>query len=254
MNVHRTAQRGFQEGAGAYERGRPHYPAEAIEWLVAETGLGAGRVVVDVGAGTGKLTRALVSSGAEVLAVEPVSAMRAVLQRAAPSVRLLDGAAENLPLPDASVDLITVAQAFHWFEGPRALAEFHRVLRPAGQLVLVWNRRIAEQPVWCSMGEITEPYRGDTPAHATGAWRAAFTESSLFVSAGEFTRAWEQDADIEQLIDRVLSTSFLAALPDGERDAVSDRLRQALAGAPEPLSLGYVCEALLFERTICGMR
>ncbi len=163
MSIHDEARRGFGRGADAYERGRPGYPPKAIRWLERRLELGPGRTVVDVGAGTGKLTRELVASGADVLAVEPVPAMRAVLERAVPEARALEGTAESLPVGDGSVDAIVVAQAFHWFDGPAALAEFHRVLRPDGRIALIWNRRLREQPLHRAISEIIEPYRGDTP-------------------------------------------------------------------------------------------
>ena len=134
MSIREEASRGFGQGAAAYERGRPGYPAEAIRWLVADLRLDPGRTVLDVGAGTGKLTRELVSSGATVVAVEPVPAMRAVLEQAVPAARALEGTAEALPIADASVDAIVAGSAFHWFDGPAAVAEFHRVLRAGGRL------------------------------------------------------------------------------------------------------------------------
>src|SRR5438067_5347592 len=128
MSVHESARRGFERQADAYERGRPPYPCEATSWLVEMLRLGPARTVVDVGAGTGKLTRALLPSGAELIAVEPVAAMRNVLERELPIARALDGTAESLPLPNAAADAIVVGQAFHWFDAPAALREFHRVL------------------------------------------------------------------------------------------------------------------------------
>src|SRR5437764_13284392 len=98
MSIHEEASRGFQQGAAAYERGRPGYPRDAIAWLAVQLGLAPGRTVLDIGAGTGKLTRELVQYGAEVIAVEPVPAMRAVLERAVPAARAIDGTAEAVPL------------------------------------------------------------------------------------------------------------------------------------------------------------
>src|SRR5579884_3065432 len=165
MEIHKEARRGFQAGAAAYERGRPGYPAGAIEWLCAALDLRPGRTVLDVGAGTGKLTRELVASGAEVVAVEPVPAMRAVLADVVPSARVLDGTAEALPVADQSADAITVAQAFHWFDVPRTMAEFHRVLRTGGRFALIWNRRRLDQPLQSQIDAITDRYHGDTPSH-----------------------------------------------------------------------------------------
>jgi ubiquinone/menaquinone biosynthesis C-methylase UbiE len=122
--------RSFELVADVYERARPEYPPEAVAWLAEKLGLAAGRTVLDLGAGTGKLTRALVPTGARVIAVEPGERMLAELRRAVPGVEALRGAAEAIPLRDDSVDAITVGQAFHWFRHDEAVPELHRVLRP----------------------------------------------------------------------------------------------------------------------------
>ena len=175
--VHRAAATGFARSVEAYERGRPDYPPEALAHLQRELDLRGGRTVVDLAAGSGKLTRQLASLECEVIAVEPVDEMRAAIGE---GIRALDGTAEVIPLPDASADAVTVAQAFHWFDGPRALAEIARVLRPGGALALVWNRRPVESsPLHAAISDIIAPYRGDAPAHASGEWREAFADSEL---------------------------------------------------------------------------
>ncbi len=126
------AAEGVGRAADAYERGRPAYPVPAVAWLAEALGVAPGTVVVDLGAGTGKLTRMLAAYGATLVAVEPVAAMRAKLAASMPGMRALEGTAESMPLPDGSADAVTVGQAFHWFDGERALAEIHRVLRPHG--------------------------------------------------------------------------------------------------------------------------
>jgi SAM-dependent methyltransferase len=195
--------------------------------------------VVDLAAGSGKLTRQLVALGCEVIAVEPVDEMRAAIGE---GIRTLKGTAEAIPLPDASADAVTVAQAFHWFDGPKALAEIARVLRPGGALALVWNRRpIESSPLHAAISEIINPYRDDAPAHATGAWRDAFASGELT----EWTLAWSQHMDADALADRVGSTSFVAALDDAERERVLARVR-ALA-ADGPVDLPYVCEVHLWR-------
>jgi SAM-dependent methyltransferase len=133
------AAQSFASVAGVYERARPEYPEAAVDWLASRLDLGPGRTVVDLAAGTGKLTRMLVPTRARVIAVEPVPEMLAELRRAAPEAQALQGTAEAIPLPDAGADAVTVAQAFHWFDPPRALREIARVLRPGGRLGLIWN-------------------------------------------------------------------------------------------------------------------
>jgi ubiquinone/menaquinone biosynthesis C-methylase UbiE len=224
--IHPSA-RGFAVGSKAYERGRPGYHPQAVAWLGERLGLGPERTVVDVAAGTGKLTRLLVATGADVVAVEPVAEMRARLAEAVPGVRAQAGTAEALPLRAASVDAVTVAQAFHWFDGPAALTEFARVLRPGGGLGLLWNVRDEGDPVQAAITEIIEPLRGDTPTHRTGAWRRAFDDDRRrFTPLVEHRVGYEQGPlDAEGLADRVASTSFIAALADGRRAEVLDRVR-----------------------------
>ncbi|HTU87348.1 MAG TPA: class I SAM-dependent methyltransferase [Solirubrobacteraceae bacterium] len=250
MTVHDSASRGFQLGADAYERGRPGYPQDAIDWLRAQLDLTPGRTVLDVGAGTGKLTRQLVATGATVLAVEPVPGMRAVLERVVPEATAMEGTAEALPVGDGAVDAVTVGQAFHWFDVPITLAEFHRVLRPtpAGRFGLIWNRRRMDQPLHREISAIIEPYHGDTPRHLHGAWREPVETSELFTKVEELEVPSEQVVDVDGVVDRVGSTSFIAALPDSDREAVLGRVRALAERHPAPLRLEYVTEAYVYER------
>jgi SAM-dependent methyltransferase len=238
--VHRAAATGFARGVEAYERGRPDYPPEALAYLQREFDLRPGRTVVDLAAGSGKLTRQLASLGCDVIAVEPVDEMRAAIGE---GIRAIDGTAEAIPLPDSSADAVTVAQAFHWFDGAKALAEIARVLRPGGALALVWNRRPVESsPLHAAISEIIAPYRGDAPAHSSGAWREAFAGRELAERRFEFT----QRLDADGLADRVGSTSFVAALDEADRAPLLARVR-ALAqdGA---VDVPYVCELHLWRR------
>jgi SAM-dependent methyltransferase len=243
VSIRDAARVGFQRSAAAYERSRPGYPPEAVGWLFGQLRLGPGRTVLDVGAGTGKLTRELAASGADIVAVEPVPAMRAMLEQAVPAARALDGTAEALPIDDESIDAIAVAQAFHWFDVPRALAEFHRVLRPCGRFALIWNRRRLEQPIHREISAIIEPYRRDTPSHQRGEWRQPLASSGLFAPVADLELPTEQEVDVEGVVDRVGSTSFIGALPDPERAEVLSRVRDMAAGWGESLRLGYTTEA-----------
>src|SRR4051812_13713682 len=136
MGVHRVAAQGFAAAGQVYERGRPDYPPEAIACLVTHLRIGPGSTVVDVGAGTGKLTQLLLDTGAQVTAVEPVADMRLAFARPLPGVPILEGTAEALPLASGTADALVAGAAFHWFDGPAALREIHRVLRPGGGLGL----------------------------------------------------------------------------------------------------------------------
>ena len=144
--VHQAAARGFQAAADAYERSRPDYPSQAIDRLVQELEIGRAATVLDLGAGTGKLTRMLIHTGARLVAVEPVDAMRHTFVEAVPGVPVVGGTAEAMPFADGVFDAVIIAQAFHWFHGVDALQEIHRVLRPSGRLGLIWNIRDDSAP------------------------------------------------------------------------------------------------------------
>jgi SAM-dependent methyltransferase len=236
--IHPTA-RAFDGAADAYERGRPGYPPDAVAWLAAVLGLGPGTTVVDLAAGTGKLTRLLVPTGSRVIAVEPLAGMRAALAAQVPGVRVVDGTAEDSGLASGLADAVTVAQAFHWFDGPAALAEIHRVLRPAGRLGLLWNRRDLTQDLQRDLDQVIERHRGETPSHAGDRWRQAFDETTLFGPLSVASFAHDQQLDADGVVARVLSISFNASLPDAERRRVEADLRAIARRHGEPLVLRY---------------
>jgi SAM-dependent methyltransferase len=158
--------RSFESVAAEYERHRPEYPEEAVRWAAEQLGLAPGARVLDVGAGTGKLTRGLVAVDFEVVAVEPGAAMLAQLRLAVPEAEALEGPAEAIPLPDGSVQAAFAGQAFHWFDGPRALPELHRVIKRGGGLVLLWNWWDERDPLQRELGELigyagSEPYQDE---------------------------------------------------------------------------------------------
>jgi len=247
VSIDPVAAAGFGAAADVYERARPSYPQEAVDWLVERTALGAGKTVVDVGAGTGKLTRLLVPSGARVVAVEPVAEMRARLREAAPGAEALQGTAEAVPLADGAADVATVAQAFHWFDHARALPELHRVLKPGGALVLVWNMRDLADPLQQRVEDLLAPLRPESDAQA-GAWREPLARSPLFGEPEEARFRHEQLFTVEGLCERVASTSFVAAMPTDEREELLDRVRALAAGVPEPFAFPYVTEVSVARR------
>jgi SAM-dependent methyltransferase len=239
--IHRAAAEGFARSAGAYARGRPGYPPEALALLLSR--LPAAGTVLDLAAGTGALTRPLMEAGLDAIAVEPVAEMRAALP---PTVRALEGTAEAIPLDAGSVDAVVVGQAFHWFDGDAALAEIHRVLRPEGLLALFWNVRVLPHPVHAAIDDLIAPYRGDVPSHRSGAWRAALDRTHLFGPVEEHSFDNSHAADGEVLAARVGSTSFIAALDPAEREKVLQRAR-ALAGEGT-VTLPYRTEVQLCTR------
>jgi SAM-dependent methyltransferase len=241
--LHPAAERGFARAAGEYRRGRPGYPADALEYLARRLGLGAGRTVVDLAAGTGALTRSLLATGSDVIAVEPVAEMRAELPEGATA---LDGTAERIPLDAACADAVTVAQAFHWFDGDAALAEIHRVLRPGGSLALVWNRRVTDDPINRAIEALVAPHRGAVPSHARSDWRAPFARTELFGPLEERSFSNEQTLDADGMADRIGSISFVAALPADERARLIAAARELAADGP--LTIPYRTEVQVWDR------
>jgi SAM-dependent methyltransferase len=247
MSVHRAA-RGFDSAAGVYDRVRPDYPPEAVGWLVQTLDLRAGRTVLDLAAGTGKLTAPLVGTGARVIAVEPSEGMLAVLRQSAPEAEALVGTAERIPLPDGSADAVTVAQAFHWFANEVALTEIHRVLKPGGALALVWNRRDLSAPAHALLEEVMARSVGDTPRHRDGDWERALEDSPLFEPLASTELPNDQLQTPEGLAERAASTSFIAAMEEAERRELLDEVRRRAAALPQPIVLPHVCELFAFER------
>jgi SAM-dependent methyltransferase len=230
--IHEAAARGFAQAVADYERGRPGYPPAAVERLCEAAGIGPGRAVLDLAAGTGKLTRLLVPTGAEVVAVEPVEQMRAALARALPEATALAGTAEDLPLPDDSVDAVVAGSAFHWFRGDEALEEVHRVLRPGGRLGLLWNVRDESVRWVAELTAIMEPYRGAAPGYRSGAWQDAFARTALFTPLRREGFEHVHRLEPEAIVARVASVSFVAALPESDRATVLARVRALLARDP----------------------
>jgi SAM-dependent methyltransferase len=232
----RDAAQGFDSTADAYERARPSYPAEAVAHVVGHGRIGPGRRVLDLAAGTGKLTRLLVPSGAEVVAVEPVAGMRDRLVAARPGVEVLDGTAEVLPLPAASVDVVTVAQAIHWFDAAAAHAEIGRVLRPGGHLFLLWNTRDRAHDWVRAFGDLLvdgpdaeRPY----DSYYDVDYAAVVADAGGYTPVELWSHDWAQPCDEDLLVARAESVSVVGALPPGERRRVLDRVRTLARTHPD---------------------
>jgi SAM-dependent methyltransferase len=215
----------FGRVAGEYERGRPGYPRAAIDWLLGERPL----EVLDVGAGTGKLTAALAGAGHRVIAVEPLPEMRAILAAGLPEVRTLAGSAEALPLPDACVDAVAVGSAFHWFDRARALGEIKRVLRGPGVLGLLGNSFDTSSPWAARVREILGPPALQRPGH----WPSVeqLEDDFAVVEDREFPHV--QVLDRASLRDLAVSRSSLAVLSEAERERVLETLDRLWLEQPE---------------------
>src|ERR1700733_8601686 len=232
-DVHDAALQGFSRAAVSYGRGRPGYPEALLAWLQQKLRLGPETTAVDLGAGTGKSSQLLLRTGAHVLAVEPVDAMRVQLLQSLPGLTAIAGTARSMPLEDASLDAVVCAQAFHWFANREALQEIHRVLRPRGKLGLVWNVRDEAVDWVAAITAIMAPYEGDAPRFHTGQWPRMFP-NELFSDPEEFSVPQQHTGSAQQvIIDRFLSVSFIAALPQVERVEVAARLSALITTHPQ---------------------
>lgn len=232
-DLHPAAAAGFGRDAQTYARGRPDFPPEAFDWLTRDLRMAPGMLAVELGAGTGKFTKLLTRTGADVVAVEPVAAMLAQLASEQPGVRTLRASAQALPLASASADAVVCAQSFHWFATGAALAEIRRALKPGGTLGLIWNVRDKSVAWVRALSRIIDRHEGDAPRYDDGEWRAAFC-SPGFAPLHEKTVAHAHTGSPEQVIvERTASISFVAALPEGERQRLLDEVRAFIAVTPE---------------------
>ncbi|ROS59320.1 methyltransferase family protein [Frigoribacterium sp. PhB160] len=200
----------FGRAADVYERGRPPYPRDAVGWLLPH----GARDVVDLGAGTGKFTRALLDAGVAVTAVEPSDGMRAVLEQVVPAARSVAGSAERMPLPDASVDAVLVAQAWHWVQPERAVPEVARVLRPGGTLGLVWNIRDETVPWLAELSRVlNQPAERDMQSGSP-------VVGAPFGPGERHDVEWVHELDREAFLAMVASRSYVITLTDDDRAQV----------------------------------
>jgi SAM-dependent methyltransferase len=228
----------FDRVVGPYARTRPDYAAEAVDWLAERTGATAASRVLDLGAGTGKLTAMLVARGLEVVAVEPLPGMRARLAHELPPVDVRDGSAEQIPLADASLDVVCVAQAFHWFDPVPALAEIARVLAPGGCLALVWNLWDLGDPAQAALDRIVSPLGTGEIRHITtgnhpyGRWPGALDADARFgpPERARFPHAAELGSD--QIAERVASMSQVQSATADARDDAIARARALVEAMP----------------------
>lgn len=207
----------FGDAAAAYRRGRPPYPESAVDWLVP----GTARSVLDLGAGTGKLTQLLVARELAVTAVEPLAAMREELVAAAPSVDVRDGSAEAIPLVDKAVDAVVVAQAWHWFDPAKALPEIARVLTPGGTLGLVWNIRDHSVPWVAELDRVLH-------RHTRQEIDTAPSIGTPFREVERLEVRWEHTLTREELLDLVASRSYVITMADKDRDELMHQVGELL--------------------------
>ena len=236
---HDHATSGFGDGE-RYQLARPDYPFDAITYLVDSLGIDEDVHVLDLGAGTGIMTGQLMPYCATITAVEPTPGMREVLSKRLPTVKVLDGRDVAIPLDDATVDCVVVAQAFHWFDAPVAMEEIHRVLVDGGRLGVLWNERDESVSWVADLGEamrwpIYQPY-------AVGQDFTPVLASGPFVNIERRKFSHHQRLDHEGLLQRVLTTSYIAVMDDEEQRTVMRDVQVVVDQLPDTITLPYVTD------------
>lgn len=252
--IHHAAELGYQRAAADYERVRPSYPTRALSVLADALDLGPGKRVADIGAGTGKFTRLLALTGARVVAVEPVAAMRARLAELLPQVAVAEGLAEATGLPDGWVDAVVAAQAWHWFDPAATLAETERITRPGGRLGLVWNTLDETVPWVAAYSRIYRQWRTDSvPGHRDGTWRRFFDTLPGWTPLAEQHVANPYVTDREGVLGQALTSSVISTLDVVSRAQVRRELEAVLDRYEESrgdrIEIPYVTDLYWTSRT-----
>jgi len=250
MAVHRVAQ-GFNLQVEAYERARPAYPSALVADLLGSLNLlqrSTAPRVLEIGSGTGKFTRSLLELGlTDVTAVEPAPGMRAKFAELFPSIPLLDGTAESIPVENSSVDAVFIAQAFHWFATEAALTEIARVLKPGGGLGLIWNMESSGTPWVAKLREMVEAYEDGAPQYRHNLWRRAFQlpAAELFSPLEHRTLLTSMTCTKQMVWDRVVSKSYIANLDDDKKQGLKQRLLAMVEATCPEFSPGSPADATI---------
>ena len=226
-DVHPMAAHAFHVRADDYERARPGWPPDAVAAVLERFGAGT---VIDLAAGTGKLTRVIAEQAGTLVAIEPVAGMRRVLREQLPHVRTMEGTAETIALPDDSTDTVFVGEAFHWFDFPRAFAEIARVLKPGGGLAILYHQLPEDGPAWLKeLTEVVMQHRivdPDRPPH--DAWRDALAAAPQFETPVEERFPYEHPSTRELIVAEIGSFSWVGSLPPDRYEAVLTAAREVL--------------------------
>lgn len=247
--VDERAVRGFA-AAEHYDAHRPGYPPEAVDFIRSYAALTEHSTVVELGAGSGLMTRLLPPVG-RLVAVEPLPGMREVLRSRVPEAEVVEATAEETGLSPRIADLVIAAQAFHWFANPLAFAEIARLLKPTGKLALVWNVRDSSDRFMEDLYGVLAPHRQGSPGHDDGAWRTPFEqESGQLELLSHMVFPWEESIALGHLKGRVLSASYVALLGETARSAVLTRLEELVGSADDdvPVRMKHRTEVYMAGR------
>lgn len=255
QSLHPAAQQGFSSAAELYQQVRPNYPKQIVTWLQQQLNLDAQSAVVDLGSGTGKFLPYLQQVTSHIIAVEPIAEMLAQLQQAYPQISTLHASSDQLSIESESIDAVICAQSFHWFANIDSLNEIYRILKPTGQLGLVWNQRDIQVDWVKALADVLEPLEGNTPRFHSGQWQHAFEQQCLFEFDQVKTFQQHHIGRVEDVVSgRLLSTSFIAAMPIKQQQQLKMQFEQIVADytgktAQDEIAFPYLTHAYNFKKT-----
>lgn len=241
MQVHETSQSSFTKNAKLYDSVRPSYIPSAVDAIISMCDITKESRIIDLACGTGIFTRLLLKRGLQVTGIDPSPGMRETFTEQC-DAPCLDGSAYNIPFPDNSIDVVTIAQAFHWFDNQEALQELHRVLKPNGRVGMIWNlEKVGVSPLTDAYFHTVTECDADVPQYRTGRWRTVLNETQLFTAYKE----WMDDFSItytpEELWQRTCSKSFITALPDSDQASLKQRLDKLCSESKEIINGRFEC-------------
>jgi ubiquinone/menaquinone biosynthesis C-methylase UbiE len=214
QSIHPAAAHGFSQGAALYQQVRPDYPATLVPWLKQQLPDRPELKLLDLGTGTGKFLPTLLQLSSDILAVDPVAEMLQQLTTQFPNIQSVQGSSTQLPCANQQIDAIFCAQSFHWFAQDESLKELHRVLKPQGDLFLIWNQRDIRVNWVNALAESLLAYEGNTPRYHSGQWQQVMNASPLFENVATHQITYLHEGRVEDVVSRrLLSTSFIASMP-----------------------------------------
>lgn len=254
QSLHPSAQKGFALAAERYQNSRPDYPQMLSPWLQQQLQLSHNSTIIDVGSGTGKFIPDLQRISTDIIAVEPIAAMLEQLKISYPTLRSVQAYSHQLPFSNEFADAISCAQSFHWFANLATLTEFHRVLKDQGLLILIWNQRDINVPWVKALADVLQPLEGDTPRYHNQDWQHIFQQHIYFQPLIQHNFHHSHHGQVEQVVlQRLLSTSFIAALPTAEQQQLKQKfaeivLQYTQKTATDLIDFPYITYVYVFRK------
>ncbi|WP_168417541.1 class I SAM-dependent methyltransferase [Acinetobacter towneri] len=254
QSLHPAAQQGFGSGASLYQQVRPSYPQEVDTFLQDQLKVLPNSHIVDLGSGTGKFLPHLLKLTTQLTAVEPIASMLTELRQLYPQVATVQARTEQLPLPAQCADVVSCAQSFHWFANLQSLKEIHRILKPQGHLLLIWNQRDISVDWVNALAEMILPFEGDTPRFHNQDWRQVFADTDLFQLRHEQQFHHRHVGTVEQVVSkRLLSTSFIAAMPAAQQQQLKTQFEQLVLEytglhAQDTIEFPYCTHVFIYQK------